>query len=61
MTLIIKQLVIRGEVVEDSAKSDPEKSLNYELVKQLIEVAKKEIEKECQEMISEMVENNAAR
>lgn len=61
MTLIIKQLVIRGEVVEDSAKSDREESLNYELVKQLIETAKKEIEKECQEMISEMVENNAAR
>ncbi|WP_026965905.1 DUF5908 family protein [Algoriphagus terrigena] len=61
MTLIIKQLVIRGEVVEDSAKSDREESLNYELVKQLIETAKKEIEKGCQEMISEMVENNAAR
>lgn len=61
MTLIIRQLVIRGEVVEDSARSGREESLNYDMVKQLIEAAKREIEKECQEKISEMIENTSAR
>lgn len=61
MTLIIRQLVIRGEVVEDSAKSNRDENLNYDTVKQLIEIAKKEIEKECQEMISEVMDNNSAR
>lgn len=61
MTLIIRQLVIRGEVVEDSARAGREESLNYEMVRQLIEAAKREIEKECQEKISEMIENTSAR
>ncbi|HSF52594.1 MAG TPA: DUF5908 family protein [Algoriphagus sp.] len=61
MTLIIKQLVIRGEVMEDSVKYNREENLSFEKVKQLIENAKKEIEKECQERISEMIENSAAR
>lgn len=61
MTLIIRQLVIRGEVVEDSAKSNREDNLNYEVVKQLIEAVRKEIEKECREKITEMIENSSAR
>lgn len=61
MTLIIKQLVIRGEVVEDSPKFSREENLNYDQVKQLIDAAKKDLEKEFQDKISEMIENTSAR
>lgn len=61
MTLIIKQLVIRGEVTEDSGRTGREDSLNYDKVKELIDAAKKEIEKDCREKISEMIENSSAR
>lgn len=61
MTLIIKQLVIRGEVVEDSPKFGREENLNYDQVKQLIDAAKKDLEKEFQDKISEMIENTSAR
>lgn len=61
MTLIIKQLIIRGEVVEDLDRSNRDSNLDYQSVARLIEIAKREIEKECQDRISEMIENIAAR
>lgn len=61
MTLIIKQLVIRGEVLEDSSNSNREETLSYDKVKELIAAAKREIEKDCREKISEMIENSSAR
>lgn len=61
MTLIIRQLVIRGEVVEDSAKYRRENELNLEKVAELVENAKKDIEREYQERMMEMLENTAAR
>ncbi|WPR77342.1 DUF5908 family protein [Algoriphagus sp. NG3] len=61
MTLIIRQLVIRGEVLEDSAKYRRENDLNLEKVAELVENAKKDIEREYQERMMEMLENTAAR
>lgn len=61
MTLIIKQLVIRGEVLPDSGKYAQDTGLSYEKVKELINKAKKEIEQEYQEKISEMIENTTVR
>lgn len=61
MTLIIKQLVIRGEVVEDTGRPDRSENPDFERIKQLIEAAKKDIENECRERISELIENNSAR
>ncbi|GAB3218619.1 hypothetical protein J0A67_03130 [Algoriphagus aestuariicola] len=61
MTLLIKQLIIRGEVVEDSERSNRGEKMDYEAIRQLVESAKREIVKECQERISEMIENSVAR
>lgn len=61
MTLIIRQLVIRGEVISDSGKYGRETNMSYEKVKELIQAAKKEIELEYQEKIAEMLENSAVR
>jgi hypothetical protein len=61
MTLIIRQLVIRGEVIEDSDRLGREGGIDYEQVRQLIEAARREIEKDYQEKISEMIENSSAR
>jgi polyhydroxyalkanoate synthesis regulator phasin len=61
MTLIIKQVVIRGEVLSDSGKYVQDSGLSYEKVKELISKAKKEIEQEYQEKISEMIENTSVR
>ena len=61
MALTIKQLVIRGEVIEEPARLGRGQELTYEQVKQLIEAAKKDIEREYLDKISEMIENTAAR
>jgi len=61
MTLIIRQLVIRGEVVEDSARYSRGTDLNLEKVTALLEATKREIEQEYQERMVEMLENTAAR
>lgn len=61
MTLIIRQLVIRGEVVEDTANYGREQQLSMEKVKELIDTAKKEIEREYQEKISQMMDYSVSR
>ncbi|WP_297338271.1 DUF5908 family protein [Algoriphagus sp.] len=61
MTLIIRQLVIRGEVVEDTARYGGEQPLNLEQVKELIDAAKKEMEREYQEKISQMLDYSVSR
>lgn len=61
MTLIIKQLIIRGEVVEDKGASSRGDAIDLDKVRQLIEAAKRDIEQECKERISELIENSSAR
>ncbi len=47
--------------MEDSAKYRRENELNLEKVAELVENAKKDIEREYQERMMEMLENTAAR
>lgn len=61
MTLIIKQLVIRGEVIEDSSRFGTDNQASMDKVRELIEAAKKEIEREYQEKISQLVEQSSSR
>lgn len=61
MTLIIKQVVIRGEVMEDSSKFQREEGISPETVKRMIEQAKREIERQCEEKISAMIDHSLTR
>lgn len=61
MTLIIKQLVIRGEVIDDSTSFKKEEELNYEKMKHLLEDMKREIESQCMEKISSVIGNTLIR
>ncbi|PRY90716.1 DUF5908 family protein [Mongoliibacter ruber] len=61
MTLIIKQLVIRGEVIEDNSHYSKEEHPNQEALIQLIEETKREIEKEYQEKMLELIEKTSTR
>lgn len=61
MALIIKQLVIRGEVIDDSTSFKKEEELNYEKMKHLLENMKREIESQCMEKISSAIGNTLIR
>jgi len=60
MTLIIKELIIRGIVASDPSTSD-EPSLDQEANRQALEEMKKEIIKECSEKVIRILEKNANR
>ena len=60
MILIIKQLVIKGEVVADLGQEE-DKELNLNLIREMIEEAKKEIERDCEDRIVELMENHSIR
>jgi hypothetical protein len=61
MALIIKQLVIRGEVVEDKGTSEQMEALDKELLYQMIEENKKEILDACEEKIATILEKSFSR
>ncbi|TVP46484.1 MAG: hypothetical protein EA341_13695 [Mongoliibacter sp.] len=61
MTLIIKQLVIRGEVIEDNANYSKEEHPNQEAIIQLIEDTKRKIENEYHEKMLELIEKSSTR
>lgn len=61
MTLIIKQLVIRGEVIEDNANYSKEEHPNQEAIIQLVEDTKRKIENEYQEKMLELIEKSSTR
>lgn len=61
MTLVIKQLVIKGEVIEDTSFFSREHQLSMEKVKEMIEQAKKEMEREYQEKLFQFLEHAATR
>ncbi len=61
MTLVIKQLVIKGEVIEDTSFFSREHQLSMEKVKEMIEQAKKEMKREYQEKLFQFLEHAATR
>lgn len=60
MTLIVKELIVRGIVVSENSSKDAFVSEN-EGVSQNLERLKKEIEKECIERIMQKLENKTSR
>ncbi|AXT62061.1 hypothetical protein D1816_17420 [Aquimarina sp. AD10] len=60
MTLIIKELVIRGVVSSDDSESN-EFSFNKEHISPYLEQMKKEIERECCEKILQKLETTTIR
>lgn len=60
MTLIVKELIVRGIVVSENSSPEPFVSEN-ERVSQSLEQLKKEIEKECVERIMQKLENKTSR
>jgi uncharacterized protein with von Willebrand factor type A (vWA) domain len=60
MTLIIKELTIRGEVIGDEASSNKGKFSDAELLI-LIEAMKKEIKEECIEKFHELMDKHLIR
>jgi len=60
MTLIIKELIIRGEVVDDEFPSSGRKEKEEDLTQYLAEM-RREMEKECYERVLQKLENHALR
>lgn len=60
MTLIIKELIIRGEVVDDEFPSSGRKEKEEDLTQYLTEM-RREMEKECYERVMQKLENHALR
>ncbi|WP_026948143.1 hypothetical protein [Algoriphagus marincola] len=61
MTLIIRQLVIRGEVVSDSNSYERKRELSLEEVRELINQAKRDVEREMEEKFSQVMDYSATR
>ena len=60
MTLIIKELIIRGEVVDDKFSFE-ERKFDEEVMKEYLNQMKKEIEQDCFERILEKLQNQSKR
>lgn len=60
MTLIVKELVIRGIVSRDYS-STKESSFDEEKILQYLEQLKRDIEKECEERILQKLETKTLR
>lgn len=61
MTLIIRQLVIRGEVIPDSSQFERKKEVSLEQIRDLIDQAKKDMERELEEKFSQVIEYSTTR
>ncbi|WP_373399001.1 DUF5908 family protein [Algoriphagus halophilus] len=60
MTLIIKQLTIKGEVLNEEAL-EPSSPISESRLEQTLEEMKKEIKEECLEKMNEALENYLMR
>jgi hypothetical protein len=60
MTLIVKELVVRGIVSNDHSQIS-ESSLEKEDLSQYLEQMKKEIERECVEKVLQKIETKSTR
>jgi hypothetical protein len=60
MTLIIKELIIRGEVVDDKSPIE-ERKVEEEVMREYLNQLKKEIEQDCFERILEKLQNQSKR
>ncbi|WP_373524363.1 DUF5908 family protein [Aquiflexum sp.] len=60
MTLIIKELIIKGEVIDDKSPFE-EKKIEEEALKELISQMKKDIEQDCFERILDKLQNQTHR
>ena len=60
MTLIIKELIIKGEVTDENPEFDKTEMIE-EKVKEYLSQLKKEIEKDCIDKIMEKLQNRSQR
>ena len=60
MTLIIKELIIRGEVIDEKFSSSGHQEHEEDLIQYLAEM-RREIERECYERVLQKLENHALR
>lgn len=60
MTLIIKELIIRGEVIDDRSPFE-ERKVEEEVMREYLNQLKKEIEQGCFERILEKLQNQSKR
>jgi hypothetical protein len=60
MTLIIKELIIKGEVIEDRSPFE-EKKIEEEVLKEYLAQMKKEIEQDCFERLLDRLQNQTHR
>ena len=60
MTLIIKELIIKGEVTDENPEFDKTEMIE-EKVKEYLSQLKKEIEKDCIDRIIEKLQNRSQR
>lgn len=60
MTLIIKELIIKGEVLEDNSVFD-DRGIEEERLKEYLSQFKKEIENDCFDRIMEKLQNQSKR
>ncbi|SMD45668.1 hypothetical protein SAMN00777080_4328 [Aquiflexum balticum DSM 16537] len=60
MTLIIKELIIKGEVIEDSSPFEGKK-MEEEVLKEYLTQMKKEIEQDCFERLLDKLQNQTHR
>ncbi|WP_113922149.1 DUF5908 family protein [Cognataquiflexum aquatile] len=60
MTLIIKELIIRGEVIDDRSPFE-ERRLEEEVMKEYLNQMKREIEQDCFEKLLDKLQNQTHR
>lgn len=60
MTLIIKELIIKGEVIEDNSLFEGKK-MEEEVLKEYLAQMKKEIEQDCFEKLLDRLQNQTHR
>ena len=60
MTLIVKELIVRGIVTSDSAQTN-DSALGKEELLQYLEQIKKDIERDCVEKVLQKLENKTIR
>jgi hypothetical protein len=60
MTLIIKELIIKGEVIDDKSPFE-EKKIEEEVLKEYLNQMKKDIEQDCFERLLDRLQSHTHR
>ena len=60
MTLIIKKLIIKGEVIDDKSPFE-EKKMEEEVLKEYLNQMKKDIQQDCFERLLDKMQNKTHR